>query len=225
MDKVHELFPLVIYQGEIENHQEYKKNYLEELKEYWFNGYQNESPECSGRIFLHKNKKYLSIFQDIKKNIDRYFYHLNVDYEKLDYHIIKSWVGCHFTDETPSIQPHYHNEANLSFVYYIKTDETSDKFVVQQKENNNQCVGGLFETAERHNLILGFNRYNCDFYRISPVEGSIIIMPSQTYHFTQKEMERKGERVVLVGDITVTLKEKYHYYHQGSTHPNQWETL
>ena len=57
MGKVHEVFPLVIYQGNINCHEKFKQ-YTWELQQYWFDGYENESPEYSGRIFLHANCKY-----------------------------------------------------------------------------------------------------------------------------------------------------------------------
>ena len=58
MNKSHELFPLVVYQGTIDCHNEFKEKHIDSLRDYWFNGYQNESPEYSGRIFVHHNKEY-----------------------------------------------------------------------------------------------------------------------------------------------------------------------
>lgn len=224
MNKIHEIFPLIIYQGNIDCHEEFKKNHLNSLKEYWFNGYENESPEFSGKIFVHLQKQYKSFFDSLKKNIDEYMTHLNVDYTKLDYHIVKSWVGYHEKD-TPELNPHSHNESNISFVYYLKTNETSDKFCVGQMQNINEVVGGLFETSNQRNLLLGFNRYNCDYYTITPVEGTVLLFPSNVHHFTQKFAERKGERIAIPGDIRVTLKKEFCNYHQGSTHPSQWLEL
>jgi hypothetical protein len=150
---------------------------------------------------------------------------LNIDHSKLDYHIIKSWVGYHENDDTHSVKPHNHNASDLSFVFYVKTDETSDKFCVAQEKNPNECVGDLFMEAFQKNLITGYNRYNCNVYSISPIEGSILIFPSKIGHFTQKFTERKGERLVIPGDIRVTLKPENPDYHQGSTHPSQWLQL
>ena len=103
MNKVHEIFPLVIYQDSIDCHREFKGENLDSLREYWFNGYENESPEYSGKIFLHLDPRYNFFFDDLKTSVDNYFLHLNVDYSKLNYHVIKSWVGYHKDDETPSI--------------------------------------------------------------------------------------------------------------------------
>jgi len=225
MNKIHEMFPLIVYQGSIECHQRLKEENIDSLRDYWFNGYQNESPEYSGKIFVHHQPKYKSFFDDLKKNIDEYMKHLNVDHTKLNYHIIKSWVGYHKDNETPSITPHFHNESNISFVYYLKTDETSDKLCIQQLKNINEIVGGLFEVADTKNILTGYNRYNCNYYTITPTEGTVVIFPSHTYHFTQQFTERKGERIVIAGDIRVTLNSKNPDYHQGSTHPSQWLEL
>ena len=67
--KVHEVFPILVAQDTLEIHQEFKNQYYDELKSLWFNGYENETPENSGRCSLHLNKNYISIFQSLKKCI------------------------------------------------------------------------------------------------------------------------------------------------------------
>lgn len=225
MNKIHEIFPLIVYQGTVDCHEKFKSENLESLREYWFDGYQNESPEFSGRIFVHHEERYKLFFKSLKNNIDEYMAHLNVDHTLLNYHVIKSWVGHHKDDNTPSIVPHYHNESNISFVYYVKTDDTSDKFVISQSKNPNEVAGGLFETAHARNTLLGFNRYNCNHYTITPIEGTVLLFPSYMLHSTQKFTKRAGERLVIPGDIRITLKKDNPDYHQGSTHPSQWLEL
>ena len=213
----HKIFPLVIYQGEVRGHKEFKNNNLESLRDYWFNGYKNESPENSGRIFVHK--KYSSLFKSIKRNVDEYFDILNVNHKNLSYHVVKSWVGLHDKD-TPELNPHNHNASDISFVYYLKSDDASDKFCAIQKDNPNEVVEGLFQTGQE-NLIKGFNNFNCNYYTLTPKEGTIIIFPSGMLHKTLKFTERMDERIVIAGDITITLKNDLPY-HQASTHPSQW---
>ena len=224
MNKVHEVFPLIVYQGSVDSHN-YMKKHIDVLREYWFNGYENESPEYSGRIFAHEKDYCKPFFKDLRTNIDNYMRHLNVNHELLDYYVTKSWVGYHKDDETPSIPAHFHNEANLSFVYYLKTDKSSDKFCLQQAQNRNESVSGMFEVANENNILLNYNKYNCNFYTITPHEGSVIIFPSNVLHFTQKKEKRVDERIVIAGDVRVTLKPEYHNHHQGSTHPSQWSQL
>lgn len=225
MHRVHEAFPLIVYQGMVECHEEFKEKNLDTLRDYWFDGYQNESPEYSGKIFVHLQHQYRQFFRELRTHVDNYFEYLKVDHSKLDYHIIKSWVGLHKDNETPSVKPHNHNASDLSFVYYVKTDETSDKFCVAQEKNPNECVGDIFVEAMQRNLITEYNRYNCNVYSITPIEGSVVIFPSKIGHFTQKFTERQDERLVIPGDIRVTLKPENPDYHQGSTHPSQWLEL
>jgi hypothetical protein len=222
VNKVHEIFPLIVYQGTIDCHEKFKEQNLETLCDYWFNGYENESPEVSGNIFSHLNDDYSMFYESLKKCIVEYFDHLKVNHTLFDFHVVKSWVGYHKDDDTPSIPTHFHNESNISFVYYLKTDESSDKFCVSQESNRNEVSGGLFETSDKFNTLFGFNRYNCNHYNISPIEGSVLLFPSDLLHGTQKIGERKDERIVIAGDIRVTLKPEHFRHHQGCTHPSQW---
>jgi hypothetical protein len=227
MKKIHEIFPLVVYQTTIDCHNEFKQKNLEEIKRYWFNGYKYESPEASSRIFLHLNNQYKIFFDSLKKSFDEYFEVLNIKHQLLNYHIVKSWVVYHKDDTTPSLRPHKHNEANISFVYYLNTNETSDKFIVSQPPDNNlnQVCLGFFDVADENNVMKSFNRYNCNHYSITPIEGTVLIMPTGTYHHTLKEVPRTDERLAIAGDVRVTLTSENYRHHQGCTHPSQWLEL
>ena len=83
----------------------------------------------------------------------------------------------------------------------------------------------MFEISDEFNLIKRYNKYNCSFYTITPHEGSVVIFPSNLGHFTQKHMDRVDERIVIAGDIRVTLNKDQYMHHQGSTHPSQWLEL
>ena len=89
--KVHTLFPFVIYQHIFEGHDDFK-NALEGLKKYWFNGYENESPEYSGRILLHHDDTYRDMFTEVKKQSSAITNSLQIDFEKLNALVTKSWV-------------------------------------------------------------------------------------------------------------------------------------
>ena len=51
--KVHEVFPTVVAQDRIDVHDEFKNEYFNELKYLWFDGYNNQTKENSGRCSLH----------------------------------------------------------------------------------------------------------------------------------------------------------------------------
>ena len=218
--KVHEVFPILIAQEEIDVHQEFKNQYFEELKTLWFNGYENETPENSGRCALHLNPNYKFFFESLKRSVINYLDLLEVESHKLSFHITKSWIGYHNKD-IPQLKPHTHNAADISFCYYISSDLSSDKFCVHNKENLNEVADALFETGDKYNLIRKFNRYNCDHYTITPHEGTVVIFPSKLIHSTLKK-DNLTDRYVIAGDIKLCLKEEYKLHHQALPHPNQW---
>lgn len=218
--KVHEVFPTVVAQDEVDIHYDFKSSHFEELKTLWFNGYENETPENSGRCSLHLNQNYKIFFDSLKKSVNRYLELLEVDYQKLDLFITKSWVGYHNKD-IPPLKAHSHNAADISFCYYLSSDESSDKFCVHIKDNPNEITEGLFETSNKYNLISKYNRYNCDSYTITPQEGTVVIFPSNLIHSTLKK-DNLTDRYVIAGDIKVCLKEEYNLYHQSLPSPSKW---
>ena len=218
--KVHEVFPTLVVQDRIDVHEEFKEQYFEELKSLWFDGYNNETPENSGRCSLHLNPNYLMFFQSLKKSVCKYLDLLEVDHEKLDINIIKSWVGYHNKD-IPGLNPHTHNGADISFCYYLSSDETSDKFCAHQITNTNEVAGALFEPSDRFNVMKKYNRYNCNKYTITPHEGTVVIFPSSLLHSTLKK-QNIGERYTIPGDIKLCLKSKYNLHHQSLPSPDLW---
>jgi hypothetical protein len=221
--KIHEVFPTIIIQDNIENHKEFKEKYFEELKQMWFNGYENETPENSGRCSLHLNSNYYSFFKFLTNSVKKYLDILEVDHEKLNINFIKSWVGYHNKD-IPQLKPHIHNCSDISFCYYISSDETSDKFCVHNSKNLNEISSGLFETSNKFNLIKKFNKYNCENYTITPYEGSVLLFPSTLLHSTLKR-NNLGDRYVIAGDIKLTLKKEYYLHHQCMPSPELWTTF
>ena len=221
--KVHEVFPILVAQDTIEIHEEFKNQYFEELKSLWFNGYENETPENSGRCSLHLNKNYISLFQSLKKCICNYIDLLEIDHEKLNINFVKSWVGYHNKD-IPQLKPHIHNGSDISFCYYLSSDDTSDKFCVHNLNNVNEVSGNIFEPSNKYNLIKKFNKYNCGNYTMTPYEGTVIIFPSNLSHSTLKKQNLK-DRYVIAGDVKLCLKPEYNLHHQSMPHPSLWLSL
>jgi hypothetical protein len=221
--KIHEVFPVVVLQDNIDCHMEFKEKYFDELKSLWFNGYEHETPENSGRASLQLNKNYTLFFKSLKKSICSYLELFEVEHEKLNLNVVKAWIGYHNTD-IPQLKPHIHNGADISFCYYLSSDSTSDKFCVHSQDNLNEVASGLFETGKKFNLIKKFNKYNCENYTITPHEGTVLIFPSHLMHSTLKN-KNLSDRYVIAGDIKLTLKEEYNLYHQTTPDPTLWLKL
>ncbi len=221
--KIYEVFPTVVVQDTIDDHQKFKSLYFEELKLQWFNGYKNETPENSGRCSLQLNEDYLPFFKSLVKCVRNYLDVLEIDHHKLNINVTKAWVGYHNKD-IPPLKRHIHNGADISFCYYISSDKSSDKLCVHNKDNMNELSKGMFETSDRFNLIKKFNKYNCESYTITPHEGTVVLFPSKLIHSTLKK-DNLGDRYVIAGDIKLCLKEHFNLHHQSVPHPSKWLSL
>ena len=221
--KVHEVFPIAVGHDMIECHEKFKEKYFEELKNEWFNGYENESPENSGKCSIHLNARYIDFFKDLKKSVEKYLVLLGVDVSKVTLHVTKSWIGYH-NKNIPPLKAHTHNASDISFCYYLQSDESSDKFCLHPIKNYNEVTGALFEVSKQNPITTVSNKYNCDTYAISPLEGSVIIFPSALPHSTLKQ-PNLNDRYVIAGDIQVTLKPEHYHHMQSIPHPTQWLDL
>jgi len=226
--QVYEIFPTVIYRGEIECHQEFKEKYLEELCQYWhwapdLPRDEMTSPENSGRYFLHHNENYKEFFDCLVDNVRQYLRVLGVDESKLNVYITKSWLNIQ-DSECPEIKMHNHNCSDISFCYYMQSNETSDKLCFHRKENPNEVSGFMFQTTVNpdNNLITCYNKYNCSKYTVSPIEGTVILFPSLMLHSTLNTMHRNINRIGIAGDITLTLREGNEKSEFSRIDPSTW---
>jgi len=221
--KIHEIFPILIAQDKVDNHDEFKENYYDDLQSLWWNGYENTTPEHSERTSLHLKPEFNSIFESIGRSVRRYLELMEVNHQIFYVNITKSWIG-YADSHTPPLTLHLHNDSDISFCYYISCDSTSDKFCLHNYNNMNEISGQLFEVNKKHNTIKKFNKYNCDRYTISAQEGTILIFPSQLQHSTLKK-ENLEDRYCLIGDIKLCLKPEHNIHHQSCPHPSLWLEL
>jgi len=229
--EVYEIFPTVIYRGEVTCHQEFKDKYLQELSDYWHYAEdlpreELQSPENSGRYFLHHEQKYSEFFKCLDQNVRQYLKVLNVNESLMNVYVTKSWLNIH-KEDLPNIKIHTHNSSDISFCYYLNCNETSDKLCFHQSENNNEVSEFMFQTSNsgKYNLILGYNRYNCNNYTVTPIEGTVVLFPSSMMHSTMQMVQRKGQRISICGDITLTLKEDYIKCEYSRLDPSLWRKI
>lgn len=226
--QIYEIFPTIIYRGEVNCHSEFKEKYLEELCNYWHYSEdlpreELQSPENSGRHFLHHKEKYKDFFKSLSDNVRQYLRVLNVDDQLLNVNVTKSWLNIH-KEDLPNIKPHIHNCSDISFCYYLNTDNTSDKLCFHQNKNNNEVSEFMFETTRsgKYNLITNYNKYNCNNYVVTPIEGTIVLFPSSMVHSTMQMQERVERRISICGDVTLTLNESYVKCEYSRVDPSLW---
>jgi uncharacterized protein (TIGR02466 family) len=229
--QIYELFPTIVYRGEITCHQEFKQKYFEELCKYWhwsedLPREEIESPENSGRYFLHHNESYKDFFKSLDLNVRNYLKVLDVDESKMNVYVTKSWLNIH-KQELPNTKIHIHNCSDISFCYYINCNETSDKLCFHQTKNNNELSEFMFQTTKsgKYNLIEKYNKYNCNNYTVTPIEGTVVLFPSSMMHSTLKNQNMMGTRVSICGDITLTVKEDYTKCEYSRVDPSLWRKI
>ena len=60
--------------------------------------------------------------------------------------------------------------------------------------------------------------------RIKPKKGSIVLFPSRIQHTTESVVKDfTGERLAIVGDIILTLKEDHLNFSMGFIDPKYWK--
>ncbi len=229
--QVYEIFPTIIYRGEINCHKEFKKKYISDLCEYWHYSddlprEELESPENSGKYFLHHNEKYKDFFECLVNNVRQYLKVLEIDESMLNVYVTKSWVNIH-KEDLPNIKIHTHNCSDISFCYYLNTNDRSDKLCFHQKNNNNEVSEFMFETTKsgKYNLLKKYNKYNCNNYVVSPIEGTVVLFPSSMMHSTMQLEERTSERIAICGDITLTLKKEVIKCEYSRMDPSMWRSF
>jgi uncharacterized protein (TIGR02466 family) len=226
--EIYEIFPTIIYRGEISCHRAFKEKYQEELCNYWHFAEdlpreELQSPENSGRYFLHHEEKYKDFFKCLSDNVRQYLKILEIDDSLLNVNVTKSWLNIH-KENLPNIKTHIHNCSDISFCYYLNCNETSDKLCFHQAKNNNEVSEFMFETtvSGKYNLIKSYNKYNCNNYISTPIEGTVILFPSSLMHSTIKMQERVGTRISICGDITLTVVEDYIKCEYSRVDPSLW---
>ena len=110
-------------------------------------------------------------FADLKSELMKEFYIFSnsIMFYPNEFGITTSW----FTKTTKNQSSNYHNHHNcmISGIFYLQTDENSGDIVFEDFTN------------QRNKLIpKEYNIYNSTDYRIKPIDGLLILFPSEVHH-------------------------------------------
>ena len=72
-------------------------------------------------------------------------------------------------------------------------------------------------------MVENYNEINAETFFIHPPEGSVALFPSTLQHATEFVNDFDGERIGIVGDVTLTLKEEYLQFSTGYIDPKYWK--
>ena len=138
--------------------------------------------------------------------------------------ITKSWISR--ARDNKEIPYHIHSTSQVSFVYYLNIPPTSHTTKFLNHENYNSLFLGSNSHNNRDdkNMIKEFNQLNCRTFFIHPVEGHVAIFPSRLSHGTECiKADFKGERLSIVGDVNLILKDKHLLHSMGLIDEKYWK--
>lgn len=228
--KFHQFSPIIVYESTLDNQEEIKEAFYDNLSKYSFD-VQSEigfysSGEHEGKVFLHKENDFLVFFNQLKDHLKRYMISLGFAEEKFSYHVLKSWYVI--AEKNRGMNFHFHSSSDLSFVYYINLPKNSPgiEFENQNKNNINSLFDSIFSLEDHNkNLIKYYSHFHtCSSYNVNVKEGTLLIFPSSLPH-SIPSIDFEGKRYSIAGDIKLTLKSDIINYEIGLMHPSNWKEL
>ena len=124
--KIHNFYPLSDFQDQIQMSIDEKKNLINEIRKMKDTSQnpgsigksESWTGDTQGFEYLHKNKVFDKLFDEIKKKIILYLNFLKVDQEQIDIFMSRSWATI--SNNKEAIAKHQHLQSHISFAYYLK---------------------------------------------------------------------------------------------------------
>ena len=208
------LFPLTIIKDKILIRDEEKINMINEIRDMKKNSkninYQTKTNawtgDTQGYEFIHKNKNFKKLFDEIAKRVWVYLNYIEIDKELIDLYIQRSWATI--SEGNERIKKHRHFQSHISFAYYLKKNKEDSNFVVFDESYKNEVMPGIFrsDTALKKGIVKKMNQFNVTQAVVNIQENDIVIFPSKTIHSTQPSFNN-NERISISADIACVAKD------------------
>ncbi len=225
------LFPLTIIKDKINMNDNEKVKMIEEIRLMKKNSknkdYQTQSNawtgDTQGYEFIHKNKSFGKLFEEIKKRVLEYLKCVEIDNKLIDIYIQRSWATISESEER--IKKHRHFQSHISFAYYLKKNKEDSNLVVFDEAYKNEIMPGIFrsDTALQKGIVKKMNQFNVTQAIVNIEEDDIVIFPSKTIHSTQPSKSNK-ERISISADIICVAKDSK-LLEMGLPPLNEWTRI
>jgi hypothetical protein len=221
-------FPTTAYIGEIENHKQYKKDFYKIYPKFdWKEDQYNTTvSENTGNPLLHLEESLDPLFQDIIEHIKNYAHSVLMLKDIFDFTITKTWLS-RSRKSKHEIPWHIHSTSHISFAYYVNMPDDSHALNFSNQHQPNSLFLGMSSDHEdtSRKLVKEYNEINCQTFYMVPSEGDVIIFPSKTTHSTMSMNQNfNNERLAIVGDVSLILKEEHLSYSMGYINQKYWKT-
>jgi uncharacterized protein (TIGR02466 family) len=177
--KVHNLWPIPVYEDNIPVKQEWKNKILN--LEYERTKINNSD--------ISKDRYILNDIKDLKSEIEthceRYVRHYLTVKENYNFYMLNSWSNLHAPKERSQI--HYHGGSLISGVYYPILPSESGNIIFYKGDQ----LTNLFH----HTIRFEFNEHNnvtSDSYALKLNEGTIVLFPSHLNHSVEENLSNQN---------------------------------
>ena len=220
------IFPTTVYVGEVTDHQTHKEEFYKVYHKFDYEDSDANSTvsENTGRPFIHLEDNLDPLFNEIILHTKRYVMDVLQYKDIFEYVITKTWLSR--TRSNKEIPWHIHSTSHISFVYYLNMPPNAHKLKFLNPHNKNSFFLGmsLESRYEERTMVKEFNQLNSEEFFIHPPEGTVALFPSSIQHCTQcVDKSFNDERLAIVGDITLTLKEDQLQYSMGYIDQKYWK--
>ena len=208
------LFPLTIIKDKLKINSEEKNLMINEIRSMKKNSknldYQTKSNAWTGDTqgfeFIHKNKNFENLFNEIKMRVWSYLKCIEIDDKLIDIYIQRSWATI--SEDNERIKKHRHFQSHISFAYYLKKNKDDSNLVIFDESFKNEVMPGIFrsDTALQKGIVKKMNHFNVTQAIINVEEDDIVIFPSKTIHSTQPS-QTNSERISISADIICVAKD------------------
>jgi uncharacterized protein (TIGR02466 family) len=230
------IFPTTIYVGKMENHVNNKQEFYKVYPKFDFNQIKfnkenrtrtvNTVSENEGNPLIHLEENLDQLFGEICDHIKNYTRNTLRLKDIFDIVITKSWLS-RAREYDQQIPWHIHSTSHISFVYYLNIPEDSHSLEFSNEHAGNAIFSSLFyddPSGKKYNMVEEHNEINSEIFYLTPQEGNVVIFPSKQPHSTGSTSSTfKGERLAIVGDVSLILKEEFLSYSYGYIHEKYWK--
>ena len=220
------IFPTTVYVGEVTDHQTHKEEFYKVYHKFDYEDSDANSTvsENTGRPFIHLEDNLDPLFNEIILHTKRYVMDVLQYKDIFEYVITKTWLSR--TRSQKEIPWHIHSTSHISFVYYLNMPPNAHKLKFLNPHNKNSFFLGmsLESRYEERTMVKEFNQLNSEEFYIHPPEGTVALFPSSVEHCTQcVDKSFDDERLAIVGEITLPLKEDQLQYSMGYIDQKYWK--
>ena len=229
--KIHNFFPLSVFQDQIQMSDDEKNNLINEIRKMKDLSKNSDyklknaswTGDTQGFEYLHKNKVFDKLFDEIKKKIILYLEFLKVNKEQIDIFMSRSWATI--SNNKEAIAKHQHLQSHISFAYYLKKNPEDANFILHDEVKRNEFIPALFtsKTLQKEKVVTEPTYASAPRINLEVKEDDIVIFPSKTPHGTDQTLNN-NERISISGDVIFLAKNSNLLEHLTPSFEN-WKKL